>query len=406
MYKKIFNPIDKKRYSIFSEEGFNILNKYFFVSKEAESKKNNRQTKISNNRKNKLTKINKTYLPIYKLVGINSHPFVLYYFKNLDNHETNKKISSILLIGEEHEFSKYKCNNYEKHCYNINNFQESLFEYINKMGCTLDVFIENYTKNTRNINSNDIYHSFIKTEESMLDSWKNRFILNSTNDFNYLIENNNKGELIKEYSNVFFHLIDLRYMFDKKLNIFVALKVLEINISKIFPWFEFNKKNVKSILTYIICKKNSKNKLDFNSGKDIINRMAKSIDSLIDNKIKTYNFLEFIHLYKNLISIIIKNFNNNEKFINNYINSVITITFVFGINTIFDALDSILMDLYTINKMFINPRKNIVFYGGGWHTMLYCEFIKQHYNKSPDIHSKNQIFDELILENFNYECGT
>jgi len=103
--------------------------------------------------------------------------------------------------------------------------------------------------------------------------------------------------------------------------------------------------------------------------------------------------------------MIIANFKNDQKFIYDYIKSVITITFVFGPNFLFDTLDSLLMDIYNINKMFKIPRKNIVFYGGGWHCMLYCEFIKQHYKMSPTINSKNKIFEELILENFNYECG-
>ena len=120
MYNEIINPSNNKKYSIFSKQGLKTIKKYINSSKN---------------------------LPIHKLVGVNSHPFVLYYFKNIENYETNQKISSILFIGEEHEFSKYKCKKHEKDCYNINEFQKAIFKYIDEMGCELDVFIENYTKN-------------------------------------------------------------------------------------------------------------------------------------------------------------------------------------------------------------------------------------------------------------------
>ena len=379
MYNEIINPSNNKKYSIFSKQGLKTIKKYINSSKK---------------------------LPIHKLVGVNSHPFVLYYFKNIKNYETNQKISSILFIGEEHEFSKYKCKKHEKDCYNINEFQKAIFKYIDEMGCKLDVFIENYTKNINTtIGANDIYESFVKTEKSMLNSWKNRFIMKSENDFNNLLKKNIKGESISKYNNVFFHLVDLRYMFNGKLNVFVAIKLLEMDINDMFPWFNFTKTNIQSILIYLLCKKTIKTKNEFNKGEKIIKKMGKTIDVNIGNKIKTYSFMNFIILYKKLISMIIANFKNDQKFIYDYIKSVITITFVFGPNFLFDTLDSLLMDIYNINKMFKIPRKNIVFYGGGWHCMLYCEFIKQHYKMSPTINSKNKIFEELILENFNYECG-
>lgn len=377
MYYEIVDPQYNIKHSIFSSKGSEILSNYIEESK---------------------------IIPINKIVGINSHPFVLYYFKNLDNFETDNKISSILLIGEEHDFSKYKCKLSEKDCYNIEEFQKKIFNYIDKMGCTLDVFIENYTKATE-INSTDVYESFVKTEESMLKSWENRFIMKSKYDFLNLLENNVEGDLINEYNNVFFHLIDLRYMFNEKLNIFVALKLLKFDINKMFPWFKYNKKNVKSILIYLICKRNIDNKKYFNRGERFINKMSKSIDKTMGLKIKTYSFKKFINLYRELISMILVNFNNDHKFIDDYIKSVLTIAFVFGHEYFFDTLDSILMDIYNLNKMFIISRKNLLFYGGGWHCMLYCEFIKQHYSKLPNINSKNKIFEELILENFNYECG-
>ena len=385
MYKVIVNPYNNKKYSIFSKKGLDTLNMYININ-------------INVNKKSNVKK----YLPINKLVGINSHPFVLFYFKNLKNFNTKNTISSVVLIGEDHNFSKYKCNN-EKNCYNINDFQKTLFKYIYNMGCTLDVFIENYTKRLK-IDNYDIYHSFVKTENSMLKSWKNRFIYTDDHNFENLLENKN-GEEIKEYNNVYFHLIDLRYMFNEKLNIFVTLKILNIDITKIYPNFDYEN-DLICILTFILYKENTENNLNFQKGKFIINTISNEIDQLIANKINTYKFIEFINLYKNLISIIIKFYKNDKKFIDSYIESVRVITLAIHKTNIFETLDSLLMDIYTINKMFNNIRKNILFYGGGWHTMVYCEFINQYYEKSPDIKSKNKIFNKLVLDNFNYECGT
>lgn len=390
-YKYIYDPGSKKKFKLNSPEGKIILFKLLQSSLEKNKIKNKANTKSDS-------------VKISKIVGVNSHPFVLFYFKNVSN------IKSILLIGEEHNFSKYSCGLKETHCFNMNSLRKYIFNYIENMGCKLDVFIENYTKNKRNLNKKDIDESFIKSENSMLRSWENRFILKDAVNFCKLLDSSIQGECIQKYSNVFFHLTDLRYMFDSKLNLFVALNLLEINLDEQISWFNYNRSNLESIIHYMIFKHDTTpSKKKFKKGKELLSKLGIVFDKIKNqNKtmlINTYDFNEFIENYRELIQLIIHKFGNSNTFLQDFIKANVNVALQFGNTFLLNTLDALLMDLFTVNKMFSINRSNIMFYGGGWHTILYCEFIRIHFKRKPNVQSKNKIFDELKLDKFKYQCG-
>jgi len=410
LYRTIINPLNKKKYKINSIIGKQILQNYLHAI-----------TKHQDGYQQEGGQINSDHVHVKKITNVKSHPFIVQTF------EMPKSRGSILLIGEEHEYhnKKHMCKKKDPHCYTMEKLYTTLFEYTKNMNCPLDFFIEDYTpKQNKQISNKNIYGSIVKTEESMMKVWKNRFTYTTPHKFRTFMTKNTNGSMSKLNSNVHVHLIDLRYMFDGKLNLFEALNLLGMDIEKQFPWFKMSKTNMEAVLHSIILpltKKATKGTKilkkfgveigDINKfiGKNMMNdQLAQSLNNSEsaqqEMRINTYGFNEFINLYRSLIQIIIKHYDNSNQFLKTFIKSVVSIAMVFGSRFFFHTLNCLLMDLYTLNKMFTDHRKNIMFYGGGWHTMVYCQFVKSMFGKNPVVASKNKIFQQLKI-NLKYTCS-
>ena len=179
-----------------------------------------------------------------------------------------------------------------------------LFQYIHKRGCSLDVFVKTILIRKPLLFRSRMSTIVLQKQNTLcFVPGKKRFIFKNSRQFCQLLQCSDVGKCVKQFQNVFFHLVDLRYMFEHKLNLFVVLNLLQIDLSTQASWFTFNARTLKAVLTYMLYTKEEKGQtVLFQEGQSILRRIGGVCDRLRkrnkDLQYRTYTFQKFLTQYR------------------------------------------------------------------------------------------------------------